>query len=103
MSVEIARDADGSLRLIGSIDFDNVLECRRQGERLLDAIDDRAGSVCISLARLEQPSSIAISLLLSWQRHALAYNKKLRFQAPPAALRQIITVCGLDTLFTFEP
>lgn len=103
MSVEIARDANGSIRLIGNIDFDNVLECRRQGEQLLDDIDDTADPLRISLARLEQPSSIAVSLLLGWQRYARAHNKKLSFQAPPAALRQIITVCGLDALFTFEP
>ena len=99
MAVELLRDSDGSIQLIGQLDYDNVIECRRRGEQLLD---DSASPVRISLARLERPSSIVVSLLLGWQRHALRQQKPLLFQSPPEALRQIITVCGLDELFAFD-
>lgn len=99
MAAELLRDSDGTLQLVGHIDFDNVIKCRRHGERLLEA---SSGPVRISLARLERPSSIVVSLLLGWQRHALRQQKLLHFQSPPKALRQIITVCGLDELFAFD-
>ncbi|WP_373976586.1 STAS domain-containing protein [Chitinibacter sp. SCUT-21] len=73
--------------------------------QLLGAIDAvlQQDNVAIDLSQVNSLDSSAVALLLEWQRRALRANRQLEWQAPPAALRQLVKVYGVQDLLQIKP
>lgn len=87
----------GQLRVTGTVDPDNVLALRAEGERLISASQPGSEApLTVKLDDLETASSIVLSLLLGWQRLALSEHKPLAFSGVSDRLRSLAALSGLD-------
>lgn len=83
----------GRLMVAGDIDSETVVALRRRGEALIA----KAGSdLEVDLSGLGAAHSVVLSLLLCWQRHALAVRKSLVFTGASERLRSLAALSGLQ-------
>ncbi len=82
-------------RLEGRVRFGGFASTRAEGERLIDAAE---GELVIDLGGLSYSSSLAVSALVAWYRHAFHQGKVVHFSNVPPELRKIIVVSGLQEL-----
>lgn len=81
-----------------SIDFQNLLTVRAEGEAF---IDEHTASV-FSLGGLQESNSSAAVLLTAWFRYAHLQGKSILFVDVPVDLRNIIDLCELDKVLPLE-
>ena len=93
-----ALDENG--RLSGTITFDNLAEVRDAGEALIGAAG--VESIEFDCSGLDGTSSVAVALLIAWQRAAHAGGKTVVFKRTPRALRNIAAFSGLNEILTLE-
>lgn len=84
--------------LPASVDFNNLLSVRADGEAF---IDEHAASV-FSLGGLQESNSSAAALLVAWFRYAHLQGKSILFVDVPVDLRNIIDLCELDRVLPLE-
>lgn len=88
----------GTLSISGVLDFESVVEVDAQGQQWL------AGSAppqCeVDLAAVTYCSSVGIALVLGWMRAAQKVAKTLSIKNIPADMLALVSVSGLDTVFT---
>ena len=80
-------------RLSGVIDFDNLVEIRRDGE---SRINEATETVRFDLSGLEKANSATVALLIAWFRAAEAQRKSIVFVEVAPELRNIIAFSGLE-------
>ncbi|MGY4533835.1 phospholipid transport system transporter-binding protein [Pseudomonas sp. TE3786] len=89
----IRQQPDGTLQLVGVLDFRSGAVLRAEGEKLIRATP--ATTVVVDCAAVEHSSSVGLSLLLAYMRVAKAAGKTLSVRALPLEMRQIAEVSGL--------
>ncbi len=62
-----------------------------------------SGETAFDLSSCESVDSAAVALLLAWQRAALMRGANLTFENPPANLRSLATLYGVEDLLHFHP
>lgn len=99
MAYQLSRDSNGVLVLAGSMDNGDLLQARREGERLIA----QSGPHCvIRLDELQDARSVTLSLLLTWLRHARQSGVELSFGGMPDRLRAMAVVSGLDEVIPHQ-
>lgn len=78
----------------GRVAFDNVLDLRFQGEKLLMALSTTKESITIDLSEMKDQDASALSLLLCWLRFAPTKNK-LHFVHLSQSLQRMSKLFGL--------
>jgi phospholipid transport system transporter-binding protein len=73
--------------------FDDAAGVMSAGQRAISA-----GEMEIDLAAVTQSDSSLIACLLAWQRAAFVAGKKLTVVNPPASLRGIAALYGVEAL-----
>ncbi len=85
----------GQYRLTGTVTFDET-----PSDALLQPDFQAAdGAVTIDLAGLERADSVALALLLAWERAVRARGQALRLSHIPPRLKDLMQVSGLLPLF----
>lgn len=87
------------LVVVGAIGFDNVLQLRQQGERLIDAADERCE---IDFSEVSRTGSAGLTLLFCWLRYAGDRQKTLTYSNLPEDLVGLARVGGVDELLPIK-
>ncbi|GAB3453889.1 hypothetical protein GCM10027570_33500 [Streptomonospora sediminis] len=69
---------------------------------LAGALDDGARRLMVDMSRVEFCDSTGMSVLLSGMKRARENGGDLELVAPKPAVRKVLEVTGLDTVFTVE-
>lgn len=77
-----------------AITMQNALQVKKEGLASIDA-----GDVKISLSSVKTVDSSAVSVMLSWIRHAKEKNLPLRIQSVPPSLDSLLSLYGIHALF----
>ena len=95
---EWALTAEGCLS--GRIGFRNLAEARAAGEaRIREAVDGRVAFDCSGLS---ESNSVAVALLIAWQRAARQLGKTVVFRGASRGLRNIVDFSGLNEILALE-
>jgi len=95
----IIRVSDQQLQVSGVITFDNALDLRLQGERLIS----KAAEYCeIDFSQVTRAGSAALTLLFSWLRHSANQQKALVFANLPDDLLGVAQVSGVDQILPLK-
>ncbi len=86
--------------LAGRVGFDNLAEVREAGETRIRGFEGE----CIEFdcSGLEEASSVAVALLIAWQRAARAIGKSVVFRGASASLRNIAAFSGLSDILALD-
>lgn len=88
------------LHVAGDLDFGQALELRGR----LDQLPLSPGQcLVLDLSGLESCDSSGITALLAARQHALAADADIVLAAVPANLLRVLTLVGLDHVFTLRP
>ncbi|MER5578194.1 STAS domain-containing protein [Streptomyces massasporeus] len=88
------------LHVAGDLDFDQAPVLRGR----LDQLPLAAGQcLVLDLSDLEFCDSSGITALLAARQHALAADADIVLAAVPANLMRVLTLVGLDQVFTLRP
>lgn len=90
--------APGQSQLQGEITLHNVTALIETGRQQISA-SQNSWTLDLS-AQSGTFSSAAVALLLDWLRQCEASGKTLQLTHPPAQFGAMITICGLDDIFT---
>lgn len=73
--------------------------------QLLNALDSilQQGDAHIDFSGVTALDSSAVALLLEWQRRAQKAQRQLTWIAPPATLRQLVDVYGVQDFLQITP
>ncbi|MDB6095737.1 MAG: hypothetical protein JWM09_15 [Francisellaceae bacterium] len=82
------------LALSGNVHFDNVSALLKQGLLLIDEFSD----IKIDLSQVIQSDSSILALLVALLRDATEKNKAIHFYKTPHFIKEIISVCGLESI-----
>jgi len=95
----VIRQSDQLLQVFGCIGFDNALELKQQGERLIN----KAAEHCeIDFSGVTDAGSAALTLLFSWLRHAANLRKTVEFINLPDDLLGVAKVSGVDQILSLK-
>ena len=88
------------MTLSGPVTLANVAEVLQEGSRHLNADRRRLdeGVSVIDLGGVTEMDSALLALLLAWLRDARRRDRKLEFSNPPASLRTIARLYGVEDL-----
>lgn len=86
------------LSVSGVIRFGNVLNLRREGNRLIRLVN--ASDIKVDLAGVDSSDTSGLSLLLCWIRYAKQHNKKIQYQSIPMQLLKVAKTCGIVQLLS---
>lgn len=96
---KVVRKSDQHLQVLGCIDFDNALDLKLQGERLIDKAADHCQ---IDFSGVPRVGSAALTLLFSWVRHAANLSKTVEFTHLPKDLLGVAAVSGVDHILSLK-
>ncbi len=88
------------LRVAGDLDFDRTPELRRRIDQLTVEPGQR---LVMDLSGLTFCDSSGITALLAARQRALAAGADIALAAVPANLMRVLTLVGLDRVFTLLP
>jgi len=91
----VTRISEQRLQVSGIVDFDNALDLRQQGERLISKAADHCE---VDFSRVTKAGSAALTLLFSWLRHSVNVQKTLVFTNLPDDLLGVAQVSGVDQI-----
>jgi len=91
------RREGGRLMLSGAVTLGNVAALREEGGRHL-----QEGVRVVDLGEVSEMDSSLVALMLAWLRDARARNGELSFANPPASLRTIARLYGVEALLPFS-
>jgi ABC-type transporter Mla MlaB component len=89
---------ENGFELPESVNFENLVRVRAQGEALIDEQD----ATVFNLNTLQEHTSAAIALLIAWFRYSHLQGKSILFVNVPVELRNIIELAELDDLLPLE-
>ena len=87
--------AECRLKVKGKINFETVLELKKQGEEFLRS---GSGQCVIDLSGVIDGGSAAVSLLLSWLRYSHEHNIQLSYCDLPVDMLDVAQLSGVDQL-----
>ncbi|WP_369197966.1 STAS domain-containing protein [Streptomyces djakartensis] len=89
-----------AVRVAGDLDYDRAPELRRRIEEL-----PLAAGQCLTLelSGLDFCDSSGITALLAARQHALAAGADVVLTGVPSNLMRVLTLVGLDRVFTLRP
>ena len=99
MGSSIEKVSEFQIIVRGEIRFDNALQLKLLGEKL---INEAGNTFDIDCSLVTRAGSAGISVLLSWMRHALALGKELTFSHVPADLMGVASVSGVDGILPIK-
>ena len=83
---------DGTIAISGRLDFSTA-------KAALSAVNEQLpNATVIDLAGVTQSNSAGLALMIEWLAEAQRLNQSIQFQNIPDSLRQISTVCQVDSL-----
>lgn len=82
------------IKLTGLIDFNNVLELKETGERLMQ----KNQCVEVDFSALQSYNSAVLTLLATWKRFAKKNACEVQFSAVPPSLIALAKVCNLRSI-----
>ncbi|MFG2635412.1 STAS domain-containing protein [Streptomyces sp. NPDC048362] len=88
------------LHVAGELDYDQAAALRRQAQ-LLDLAPGQR--LTLDLAGLRFCDSTGITALLAARQHAQAAGADVVLTAVPPALLRVLSIVGLDQIFTVHP
>lgn len=88
---------DNTLSLKGVLDHATVVQVYAEGEAWLNTAPKPA---VIDLSQVQQSNSAGLALLLQWLRVAQKNQIALTFKAVPLQMTRLMTVHGLQDLFS---
>ena len=92
-----ALSAEG--RLSGRVGFDNLVEVRAAGEARIQEGETRR--IAFDCSGLSEANSVAVALLIAWQRAAERCGKTVVFRGASQDLRNIAEFSGLNEMLAF--
>lgn len=98
-SSKIIQKSDQQLLVLGCIAFDNALDLKQQGERLIDKASDHCE---IDFSEVSRAGSAALSVLFCWIRHAANLGKTVEFTNLPENLLGVAKVSGVDQILPLK-
>jgi phospholipid transport system transporter-binding protein len=87
------RTEDGIAYLEGRLTQAEAKRLLAEGEEAI-----RAGCKVFDLAGAGQVDSVAVSLMLAWQRRARQQGESLGFRNVPDSIKSLVTLYGVDSL-----
>ena len=98
MKPALVAQSDGTVQLQGELTVHTVTPLLEQGRSMTAAAD---GNWTLDLSpQTGHFSSAAVALLLDWLRLCEASGKTLAVINPPQQFGAMITICGLDDIFS---
>ncbi|MFH8795849.1 STAS domain-containing protein [Streptomyces sp. NPDC017941] len=88
------------LHVVGELDYDQAAALRHQVDRL---VLEPGQWLVIDLSGLEFCDSSGITALLAARQHAHAAGADIALAAVPAKTMRVLTIVGLDRVFTIRP
>ncbi len=76
------------------VTIENALQVKKEGIASIDC-----GDAEINLTLVKSVDSSAVSVLLSWIRHAKKKNLTLRIRSVPTSLEALLSLYGIHALF----
>ena len=95
----VIRKSDQRLQVSGCIGFDNALDLKQQGERLISKAADHCQ---IDFSEVSRAGSAALTLLFCWVRHAANLRKTVEFTNLPEDLLGVAKVSGVDQILPLK-
>ncbi|MEH6357399.1 MAG: STAS domain-containing protein [Pseudomonadales bacterium] len=95
----IIRKSDQQLQVSGCIGFDNALDLKQQGQRLINKASDHCQ---IDFSEVSRAGSAALTVLFSWIRHAADLSKTIEFTNLPEDLLGVAKVSGVDHILPLK-
>ena len=90
---------DGAIAVSGRLDFTTANEALKVVTAQLHSGDaNQSEPQIIDLGGVTHSNSAALALLIEWLAEAQRTQKTIQFQNIPDSLRQISTVCQVDSL-----
>lgn len=89
---DVARDGDGTVRLIGRLDASQVEAAR-------SALDGVESSCTVDFSELEYISSAGLGVLLSVQKRLSKSGQSLKLTRLNQHIREIFRIAGFDKVF----
>lgn len=83
---------NNTLKILGELTFDTVVQLRNQGEQQIKKIDN----VQIDFTEVTKCDSSALVLMLAWMRAAKSSGNKLRFISIPKELLAVAKLYGIN-------
>lgn len=101
LAVDVDEQGDTTLLVLrGDLD----LAAAPRFRSAVQALPRRARSVTVELAGVHHVDSVGLGLLIGLVRRVRAAGQALSVVHPPALLRQMVALCGLETALPFvEP
>ncbi len=95
-SVQVEADGAGGFRLAGILRAADV-------SHLLGQLPISAAQLRVDLSGLEAVDSAGLALLVEWQRRLRDAGGAAEFLQPPAGLKRLAQMGGVDTLLGWTP
>lgn len=80
----------------GPINFDNVVQFREWGEKLID--ESVSSHLRFDFSSVGRSDSSGLTLMLAWMRYAKSLNKSIEFVNVPSSLLKVGQACGVEEL-----
>ncbi len=82
-----------TMKLVGMVSLNNLIQLRSQGEEIINQIE--AQTIKLDLAEMKSASSFSLSLLLCWIRYATKQNKTIEIINLPSSLANLASLYNL--------
>jgi len=90
---------DGVIAVSGCLDFSTATQVLGAvNEQMLAIPTTQSDTQVIDLAAVTQCNSAGLALMIEWLAEAQRTGRNVRFENIPNSLRQISTVCQVDSL-----
>jgi len=90
---------DGIIAVSGRLDFSTATEALSAvNEQMLAVASGNSDAQVIDLSAVTHSNSAGLALMIEWLAEAQRAGRIVRFENIPSSLRQISTVCQVDSL-----
>ncbi|MBX2837037.1 MAG: STAS domain-containing protein [Gammaproteobacteria bacterium] len=93
-TASVVVEPNGHIELAGSLNFDSAVSVL---EPVRDAIR-RSEKLQIDLSGVTASNSAGLALMMEWLGEAHRLNHQITFKSVPDSLKQLASVCQVDTL-----
>lgn len=93
-SASVTLDGQGGIGVTGALNFDTAVSVLQP---VLDAIRE-SKEVQIDFSGVTHSNSAGLALMMEWSGEARRLEHHLSFKSIPDSLRQLASVCQVDTL-----
>ncbi len=97
--MEVRRESDGALRLVGRLDIHTVADVRTA---LNDAVDDGSGDLVVDLSEVDVADASGLGVLVAAHRRAGRVGRRVVLCAVPPRMQRLLSATKLNRILRVE-